>query len=360
MKIIVAKILILFFTIIPFRLFAEVEFLDHAIPELVVSPRSLGAGNANFGEDFGPLTVFLNPASRISVVKHKFGLLNFTGEFNSDTFSSTFGSKGLSFDSVQKGISFLSQSNMRNELIKKDGGILSQRMGVVSFYQFKRFTIGYFSSHFSNGAMVDADSTYYGNRREDYGPYIHFSSLLSRRLLFGITYVYLTRSETFSTENSVASTNQTQTFHGSSNHVILALKYKINRKFLASIVSRDAFSSNFFYVGMEGLPANDPNTVDFAFTWFLSKNRLKLNLGLRDITGKYSDVTSDRKIQFGGEYSNSMKSGIKFGYLDGGPTLGYFYKTRKRGSYSISTHSVNTKITDVRDEDRRVTFELSF
>jgi hypothetical protein len=338
---------------------AQVEFQDHAVPELISSTNNMAMGNANFGEDFGPLSVFTNPASRLSSRKHKFGLFNFNGAFSTDTFSETFGSRGLSFGSFQRGTDFLSQKTMKDALTESDGGILYQRMNVASYYQYKRFTIGHFSSHFSNGSQVDETSTFFGNRREDHGPYINYTSLLSRKILFGMTYVYLTRSETQGMIQTGGATD-VKTFGGKTNHLILALKYRLTRKFIASVVTRDALNSNYFDRASSGTPRNDKQTFDVAFTAFMFRNKLKANMAFRDITAQTpGDVDSIRKIQLGFEYSRLSVWGFRFGMLDGGPTLGAFINTRKVGKYSFSLYSVDTSITGVRDQDRRLSFQYS-
>lgn len=354
----VRSILVVFGLLLWGKVFSKVEFLDHATPELISSTDNLGMGNANFGEDFGPLSVFHNPASKLGVRKHKIGLFNFNGEFNGDTFSRTFGDNGLSFKSFQQGVDFLSQRTMRDKLVDNDGGLLHQRMGVASFYQFKRFTIGHFSSHFSTGALVDEDSTYYGNRREDHGPYINFTTLLSRKLLFGLTYVYLTRSETQGMIDA-AGISDIETRTGRTNHLILGFKYQISRKLIGSLVARDALNSDYFDASSSGTPRNNQQTIDLALTSFMSRNRVVLNIALRDITSRIEGIDTARKIQLGLEYKKTYKSGFRFGYLDRGLTLGWFYKTKKVGKFSVSTYSADTTITGVKDQDRRLTFQYS-
>jgi hypothetical protein len=343
--------------ILNFCAYAEVEYTDYAIPELVTSPRSLAMGNANFGEDFGPHTIFLNPASKLPVRRYKLGLITMNGELNSDTLDKTFGEKGLSFKSFEQGIDFLSQSNMRNALLKEDGGILFQRFGVTSYVQLKRLMIGYFSSHFSNGALKSINDTFYGNRREDFGPFINYTALISRKLLLGLTYAYLHRSETLGEIQSDGTSN-VQRRDGITNHLTIGLKYQISRTFIFSLVSRDALSGTYFATDNDGGPMNDPNTIDVAGTLFASRNKLKINLALRDITGKYEADTS-RKVQLGVEIASNRNSGYQLGFLDGGFTAGYYYKTKKYGTFSFATYDVNSEVTEVVDRDRRLVIEYT-
>jgi hypothetical protein len=103
---------------------------------------------------------------------------------------------------------------------------------------------------------------------------------------------------------------------------------------------------------------NDPNTIDVAGTLFASRNKLKINLALRDITGKYEADTS-RKVQLGVEIASNRNSGYQLGFLDGGFTAGYYYKTKKYGTFSFATYDVNSEVTEVVDRDRRLVIEYT-
>lgn len=340
--------------------YAEVEFLDFAIPEFITSSQSLGMGNANFGENFGPYTAFTNPSSIGPLnrnEKYRFGIINFSGEFSSDTFKNTFGEKGISFESVQTGIDFLSNTNMRKALVDDNGGYLYQRLGVLSYFQLNNFTIGHFSSHQSNGALVSKNDNFYGNRREDYGPYLTYSNLIGRKFSIGVTYTYLKRSETHSVIDSTGANISNSTVEGEMNHVVSSLKYLLDRQFFISFVNRNSLGSTFG--AGSSLVTKIPNTTDFAMTFYTSRRKMQYNLVLRDIGNGYSDFSSSRKFQFGMNYLMKRSGSFQLGVFDGQLSGGFFIKTKSMGSYGISTYAVNTSITDVMDTDRRFVLEFS-
>lgn len=350
------KLIIL--TLFTLKLQADVEFIDFAVPELITSSRGLGMGNANFGADHGPYTAFTNPASIAPIKKYRFGLVNVSGEFSSDTFSNTFGKKGVSFASIQTGVDFLSNRNMRAALVEDGSGYLYQRLGVLSFFQFKNITIGHFSSHQSNGALESKTSNFYGNRREDYGPYISYSSRISRNFSFGATYSYLTRSESYAQIDSDGDDLVNETMQGNFNHLITAIKYRYDRQFFISLVNRNSAGSTFF-ARENGSPTKIPNSTDLGFTGFIKRRRIQINLVARDLTNAYDEFSTSRKLQFGVHYSfRRSPSSLKFGYMDGHMSAGFNYETKNYGAYGLSTYAVDSSVTGVMDVDRRFVLEF--
>ena len=132
----------------------------------------------------------------------------------------------------------------------------------------------------------------------------------------------------------------------------------MSRSFIFSLVSRDILNGTYFATDSDGGPMNDPNTIDVAGTLFASRNKLKINLALRDITGKHETDTA-RKVQLGVEIARNTKSGYQFGILDGGFTAGYYHKTKKYGTFSFATYDVNSEVTKVVDRDRRLAIEYT-
>lgn len=345
----------------------DISFSDYITPEYVTSANSLAAGNATLTDDIGPQTIFINPAARLPAKKHSYSIINSNFEYNSLSYDETVGRKGLSPAAVREATSFIRLSKMESVLRERGGGLLHQRLNLLGHYQYKRFTIGYFTSFESNGALENTNNTFLGNKRKDSALFMHYSSKLSRRLLVGITYNFLNRDEQTSplfnmpTPAQELEERRSRERQGRMHDFTLGFKYKLGRNNITQLglVLRNLLGSNFSPLNGTKAPERIPTTADIALSYRKSKRSpLGGELAIRDIAGSYSESLG-RKVQLGMSYRFKKNYFVKLGYLDSALTCGFGGRVWKRLNASFASYSVDTSETGIVNRDRRFIFQLS-
>jgi len=343
---------------------ADLDFKDHAIPELVPSSQNLGMGNATLDDDIDGFTFFSNPAAKTPSKKYAFSLFSFNGALNSGTQQET----GFSPSALSRGREFLNFNEMNETLRSNGGGVLNQELRYLNYVQFKNISAGFFLAFQSTGSLENDTADFVGTKRRDSGPFVSFSVPFKRRFIFGLTYAYLTRRETQRTlffnptAAETAEESRTGERAGSANHLTLGMKYLLKSRGFKqiSLVSRHLGNSRFFAAEGAGLPSKIPSTLDASYSYWTKgrRNRWKFKITHRDLLNSY-DVSRIRKIQLGIHLDVREKFAFKLGMLDSSPTIGFGYKWGKRVYLDLSSYAVNLEETENVSNDRRIAFEIS-
>ena len=355
--------------LLPAPLWARIYFNDGVFPELAVSARALGMGNAYLSKVDDSSAVWYNPAGLGTIRFPRFHLSNLHLEINKG-WSDALGHK----INLKQPFSLFRPDHVRQLLLKHRETFYYGRAQMMPNFTFRFFSLGVLYSSRIRGHIGEGeDALFEFADRRDWGPYLAFNlSFMGGIVKFGMSTIYLNRSEFYSERNP----EQTFTGRGADarkgNILLSTGGFRLTLPWQGlpafSLKINNALGSPFKEDGAPGLPLSIPSSMDvgFSFTPQISRTtRLHMEMNYRDLTGEFpSDiesrrgVTGSRRVALGMELDFSRTIFFRLGYADGFGSLG-LGMTRRGVEYHLTTYATETTASRFHNkQDRR--FILSF
>lgn len=344
----------------PGRLFAKLDFEDHAFPEFVTSARALALGNAYLSKVDDSWSAFYNPAGLGTVRKFQFHLLNVHAEA-SNAFIKT------ASDGEHSVSDKFEAKKDRESLVDHEGELSHARVNFFPNITFRNFTLGYMYSQRMRSVINDDTANKYEiAERKDHGPVAAFNlPLFGGVLKLGVSAVYLYRQEMNKefgpTEN--ISIKDEDYRSGRSLQITGGSRLTLPITFLPtfSAVLRNATNNDFEGISEYGAPDKIKQTVDYGFSitpQFGKKFRIHMEANYKDATNQY-DTDAKRRIAGGIELDFNRRIFVRGGYGDGWGSGGIGVRSRTL-VLDLTTYAVDRSRDDFRkDEDRRYVFSLA-
>ena len=348
---------------------ARIYFNDGVFPELATSARALAMGNAHLAKTDDAAAVWYNPAGLGTVRFPRFHLSNLHLEIN----------KGWA-DALGHGINLKNPLGMfkpdhvRQLLLKNRGSLYYGRAQMVPNFTFRFFSLGVLYSSRVRGHIGESENALFEfASRRDWGPYIAFNlSFLGGIIKFGLTTIYLNRSEFYSERDRDREFSGRDADARRGDILLGTGGFRLTLPWEAlptlALKINNVGERSFKAAGKPQLPILIPQSMDFGFslTPQISRTtRLHLEFNYRDLTKKFHSgiesrrgVTQSRRLAFGMELDFSRQLFLRMGYADGFGSLGL--GMIKRGAeYHLTTYATETTLSRFHgQQDRR--FILSF
>jgi hypothetical protein len=345
---------------------AELDFEDHAFPELVTSGRALAMGNAYINKADDSWAAFYNPAGLGTVRGEYFHLLNSHLEISNSLMNVV--SNGPAYQIPGNFIKSFDMQELRTELATEQGKIAHSRFNFFPNLTVRGLTLGYMFSQRNRGIINETIlNDFEVAERRDQGPVMALNgSLFGGVFKIGITAVYLTRRElykSFDPGTSVSTLNSGDYKNGKGLQLTTGAKLTLPVTLLPtfSVVLRNSSANGWENISGAGAPDTIKQTIDLAFSvspQIGRRSRIHFEANLRDATNKYgSDVL--RRLAAGAEFDVNRRIFVRTGYSDGWGSAGIGLKSRTF-SLDMTTYAVDRSLDGFREEeDRRWVFSIS-
>jgi hypothetical protein len=345
---------------------AQLDFEDHAYPELVTSARALAMGNAYLNKVDDSWAAFYNPAGLGTVRGPYFHLGNLHMEGSSGLMR-TMGS-GPVYEAPLNYINSFDPEFMRQRLARHQGVLSHSRFNMFPNFTVRGMTLGYMLSQ-RNRAVIndDAANLFEIAERRDHGPvWALNASLFGGVLKFGGSAMYVIRRDLYKALGPTDPTviNPEDSRYGRSLQITGATRLTLPWTYLPtfSLVLRNATNNDWERINESaGPPDRIRQTMDAGFSItpnLTNTSRLHLEINLRDIHNAY-DTSSMRRMALGGEIDFNRRIFIRGGYGDGWGSAGIGVRSRTF-IFDLSTYAVDRSQDGFRrQEDRRWAFSIS-
>lgn len=344
-----------------------IDFEDAVFPELATSARALAMGNAYISKSDDTAAVYYNPAGLGTIRKTHFHLSNTHIELNKGWMDIS--TKGNVQDAAGNFMDGFSLEGQRKLLVGNRGTISHQRFNFLPNFTTRYFSIGYLLSKRTRstiGSQAGAQFEYADRR--DHGPYVALNlSLFGGVFKIGASTTYLNRKEVQGerdpdTEFAITGSDEKK---GSAVIIVVGSKLTLPITFLPTFSAKmnNALQQKFSVGSSAGAPNEVRNSLDVGFSLtpqIGKKIRLHFESNYKDLTGKYSGVSTTRKITFGMEIDIARTFFIRAGYGDGWGSGGIGIKSQAL-EFDLTTYAVDTTTTEFRGkEDRRFAMSISY
>jgi len=344
-----------------------IDFEDAIFPELATTGRALAMGNAFISKVDDASAAFYNPAGLGSVRYAHLHLSNFHLEVNKGLLSA--GTGGAISDALSNSTKMFSLDGTRQILKNNVGKIAHSRFHMLPNFTTRFFSLGYLLAKRSRAVVTDAASTtgFEFADRLDHGPYAALNlSLFGGVFKAGASIIYLNRKEIISKVDpsatlSIASNSYSK---GASFISTFGTKLTLPIVFLPtfSATIHNGLGQDFSNGGGAGAPSTIKSSVDVGFSitpQISNASRVHLEVNYKDLSGKFSSVSTTRKILAGLELDFNRVFYFRMGYGDGFGSAGLGVKTEKV-EFDLTTYAVDTTSASFRGrEDRRFSLTLS-
>ncbi|OUR93656.1 hypothetical protein A9Q84_19510 [Halobacteriovorax marinus] len=344
-----------------------IDFEDAVFPELASSARALAMGNAYIAKVDDVAAVYYNPAGLGTVRKTHFHISNFHFELNKGWLDiATKGSVGTMASNFMDGFDLNGQ---RKLLLNNKGTISHQRFNFLPNFTTRYFSIGYLLSKRTRSTIGnETDAKFEYADRRDHGPYVALNlSLFGGVFKMGGSATYLNRKELqgerdANTEFAITSSDEKK---GSAVIVVAGTKLTLPITFLPTFSAKmnNALQQKFSVGSTAGAPNDIKNSIDlgFSLTPQIGKVvRMHLEINYKDFAGKYSGISTNRKITLGMELDFARTFFIRAGYGDGWGSGGIGIKSQTL-EFDLTTYAVDTTTNEFRGkEDRRFAVSISY
>ncbi len=362
MKLITSLIL----SILIFQASHSIEFSDAVFPELATSSRALAMGNAYLNKADDAAAAWYNPAGLGSVRGTRFHISNFHFESNKGWLNIATGGDAFDlFGNLTKGLSL---DGTRELMVDSPGKIAHTRFHMLPNLTTRYFTIGYLYSKRTKATIgLQSGAQFEYADRRDHGPYMGLNvSLFGGVLKLGASAVYLQRREAIgeSDPNTTIELSDDQYAKGSALVITsgLRLTFPVAALPTFSATFHNSAQSSFSSIRGTGAPSEIKNTIDLGFSLtpqIGNSTRVHFEVNYKDISSKYPDVSSTRRILAGMEIDVARLFFFRLGYGDGFGSGGIGIRTKKI-KMDLTTYAVDTTSNEFRgEEDRRFVLGLS-
>lgn len=343
-----------------------IGFEDAIFPELATSARALAMGNAFISKVDDSSAVFYNPAGLGTVRYSHLHLSNFQLEENKGMLSS--GSGGTIGDAAKNTMKMFSLDGTREVLKDHVGTIAHSRFHMLPNFTTRYFSAGYLLAKRTRAVVLDTTSTGYEYAdRFDHGPYAAVNvSLFGGVFKAGVSTIFLNRKEIMGAADPAQTLNVGDGSYKKGNAFIATAGGKLTLPIVFlptfSATLHNAFNQDFKNGRGAGAPDKIKQSLDVGFSvtpQIGTNSRVHFEINYKDLTSKFSDIDTIRKILVGMELDISRVFFIRAGYGDGFGSFGLGARTKKV-EFDVTTYAVDTSTGKIRGkEDRRFALSLS-
>jgi len=344
-----------------------IDFESAIFPELAVSGRALGMGNAFIAKADDSTAAFYNPAGLGSIRRKNahFHLSNFHLEMNKGWIQAgTGGTISNAFTNFFKGFDL---EGTRQLLLENKGTISHSRFQFVPNFTYRYFSLGYLISTRTRATIgQEADAMFEYADRTDHGPYMALNlSLFGGVVKIGATGILLNRKETLGEQDQTLTFDVSDNSYRKGSAFVLesGAKLTLPVTFLPTFAATMHNSlENDFSARAAGAPTSIIRSIDlgFSLTPQIGKTvRFHFEVNYKDAMQAYGNVSATRRLTMGAEIDIMRTFFFRFGYGDGFGSGGIGMKT-KRLEFDLSTYAVDTTTSGFRGkEDRRFAMTIS-
>jgi hypothetical protein len=361
----VHKIFITFLLLVTMtKVFAKLDFEDHAFPEFVTSARALAMGNAYINKVDDSWSAFYNPAGLGTVRQPQFHLANLHLEASSGLIDII--DDGPAYKMPLNYLDSFDLENMRTELADKQGKLAHSRFNFFPNFTVRGLTLGYFvSQRYRSIINDDVENKFEVAERKDQGPVMSLNgSLFGGVFKLGITGVYLSRTDLYKSflPTEPAIINGSDYKKGSTLQLTAGARLIIPVEYLPtfSAVLRNSTANGFEDIRAGGSPEEIKQTWDAGFSitpQVGQSTRLHVEFNLKDVNNAY-DTDYKRRAAMGIELDFNRSIFFRAGTGDGWGSGGIGFRNRKV-ILDLTTYAVDRSLDGFRkEEDRR--WVLSF
>lgn len=358
---------ILLVLVFPYGSTFAIDFEDAAFPELIVSNRALGMGNAYISRVQDQSSAFYNPAGFGSVRQAHIHFSQFHVETNRGWLRSTSSGKFLDVPgNLPKGFSL---DGARELLDQNPGNIHHSRFQAMPNFTARHFSMGYMYVKTARSTVgMQENAPFEFAQRRDHGPYtaVNFS-LMGGILKFGANAVWLSRKQTQGQAPSdVELQLDRQDFSKGQGLIIISgTRLTLPVRWLPTLSAKMNNTLNQRFTrssGYNDAPDTIANSLDIGFSVtprVSNMSWLHLEMNFRDATGEYSGVSTTRKLALGMELDVARRFFFRLGYGDGFGSFGMGVRSRDF-QFDITSYAVDTTSSEFRGkEDRRFALSVS-
>lgn len=346
------------------KVFATLDFEDHAFPEFVTSARALAMGNAYINKVDDSWSAFYNPAGLGSVRQPQFHIANLHLEASSGLIKTM--DDGPAYEMPGKYIESFDLEKMREKLAENQGKLAHSRFNFFPNFTVRGLTLGYLvSQRYRSIINDDAENKFEVAERKDQGPVMSLNgSLFGGVFKLGITGVYLSRTDLYKSflPTDPTKINGNDYKKGSSLQLTAGARLTIPVEFLPtfSAVLRNTTANGFEDIRAGGAPEEIKQTWDAGFSitpQIGQSSRLHIEFNLKDVNNAY-DTDYKRRAAMGVEIDFNRSVFLRAGSGDGWGSGGIGFRNRKF-IFDLTTYAVDRSLDGFREEeDRR--YVLSF
>ncbi len=345
----------------------SIDFEDAIFPELATSGRALAMGNAFISKADDASAAFYNPAGLGSVRFAHLHLSNFNLEVNKGLIDA--GTGGAISKAASNVTKMFSLDGTRSVLKDQLGKIAHSRFHMLPNFTSRYFSAGYLLARRSRATVVSLTSNTgfeYADRL-DHGPYAALNfSLFGGIFKAGASVIFLNRKELIGSASPTATLSLSDSSYQKGNAFIVTAggRFTIPIVFLPtfSATLHNALNQGFGNGSGAGVPSNIKPSLDVGFSitpQISNASRIHFEMNYKDLTGKFSGISSTRRFLMGMELDLARLFFIRAGYGDGFGSFGLGVKTPKV-EFDITTYAVDTTSASFRgEEDRRFALSLS-
>lgn len=344
---------------------AELDFEDHAFPELVTSARALAMGNAYISKVDDSWSAFYNPAGLGTVRGPQFHIANIGLEASSGLMDVI--GNGPAYETPGNYTDSFDPEKMRTALAENQGKLAHSRINLFPNFTVRGLTLGFLYSQ-RNRAIINDDTAneFEVAERKDYGPVMALNgSFFGGVFKIGASAVYLNRTELY---KAFGPTDQIDIVgddfkSGRSLQLTAGARLTIPWTFIPtfSAVLRNATNNEFEDPEKGGVPDAIKQTVDlgFSITPQISKmTRLHLEANIKDLNDAYN-TDYKRRVAAGMELDFNRRIFVRAGWGDGWGSGGIGVRSRTF-ILDLTTYAVDRSLDGFREEeDRRWVISLS-
>lgn len=321
-------------------------------------------GNAFTSAVNDAMAAFYNPGGLGSIRRGHFHLSNLHLEFNKDWLD--IGTEGKIIDIPGNFINVFSLNGIRELLLENKGMTAYNRFSFVPNFTNRVFSIGYLYNQQVKGRIKKDTTTFEFADRLDHGPFgtINFS-FNGGILKFGVTGIYLTRTELMDDVDANSELNLNTDNYKTGSHIMYIaggrLTLPIAMLPTLSVTVHNAFDKRFEGDKAEGISQIERNTVvGLSITPRIgNRTTLHLEVDFRDASNQYDEIELSRKISLGGEIGFYNTLFVRFGYSDGFGSFGLGVKS-KRLEFDLTSYAIDKTASEFRgQEDRRFAMSIS-
>lgn len=344
-----------------------IGFEDGLFPELILSGRALGMGNAFISKVDDESAPFYNPAGLGTFRKWSFHLSNLYAEANKDLSQNISQEAG---DTATNALKAFNLDEIRKLHLENPGFVAHSRFSVAPNFTTRFFSAGYFYSRRSRSYMgEETDSTFEFADRRDHGPYASLNiSSFGGLIKIGAAGMWLFRKEQIGTRSRTAEIENLGPEESKSGRAFLLTT---GAKITLPIFALPTFSATMHNTGdvefsksstSEFAPdAIKQNAVlGFSLTPQIGKvTRLHLEVNYRDATEEFDDLKGSDRWAAGIELDIFRTIFFRGGYSNGWGSGGLGIRVRDF-RLDLTTYAVDVDTADFEDrEDRRFSLGIS-
>ena len=355
---------LIFLLLFHFKAYSAVDFNDGINPELAPSGRALAMGNAFTALVDDAMAAFYNPGGLGSIRRGHFHLSNLHLEFNKDWLD--VGTEGRLIDIPANFINAFSLDGIRELLVENKGMTVFNRFSFVPNFTNRYFSIGYLYNQQVKGRIQKNTTTFEFADRLDQGPFGTLNFSFNGGILkFGVTGIYLTRTELMQDVNSGTELNLDSFTYKSGSRIIYIAGGRLTLPIMwlptLAVTVHNALDARFDGVEANGISQLERNTVLGLSIRPRLGNRTTMHLEIdyRDASNQYEEVDSSRKISLGAEIGFYNTLFVRFGFSDGFGSFGLGLKSKKL-EFDLTAYSIDKTAEEFRGaEDRRFALSVS-